>query len=483
MANRKKPPQQKPQQAARQIRWRNVSRVRFLHLVDGRDTAEFKARFARWLAEGCHDALVHAVLEAEPEVQMAALRAESWKDIAALRQAYSAAAPGIERQRVRKEMDRILPRRKQNAIAKKLGIQCERIRSAHVESLVAQLSELPVYSQIAQLNANVRRLRNQGLIAKGAPWRIYREAVEDDYFWCHPELRPDEAITTDLVFNEELGGKTARAFARHAIPDEWSALEKIAETLATLPTIGPKPTPVWAALCGFHVRIETSWGPKNVRRNRLQSLLEMEYKRHSKALQQALSHLLRAHFRLLLSSPRRLNRNWIKNLRTLARASHRIIRASAGGNESAKQNLHDLHRTARHDPCVRDALRQFFFPGLSWDDLQSNRPLLGKLIATSVPEDIAHLLDFLLQDRPKKQPGLIPNWLKLHGEGSDHRRNRVLASSWPDSVAAKREGKKEAEIAAPLAQIAGVPAAEAGTEHFGESFARRRERLGLKFPR
>jgi hypothetical protein len=120
---------------------------------------------------------------------------------------------------------------------------------------------------------------------------------------------------------------------------------------------------------------------------------------------------------------------------------------------------------------------------LSWDDLLSNRPLLGKLLATSVPEDIAHLLNLLLQDRPKKLPGLIPYWLKLYEEGSDHRRNRVLASSWPDSVAAKRADKKDADIAAPLAQIAGVPKAEAAKEHFVESFALRRQRLGLKYPR
>jgi hypothetical protein len=437
------------------------------------------------LAAGCHDRLVRLTFSAEPDAECARLAAEAWAPIASLRKAHASAPPGIERQKLDQQM--LLPRRRELAIAKRLDKECERVRLAYVESLVAQLSELPVYSQIALLNANVRRLRNQGLIAKGSPWRIYREAVESDYYW-HPnkrlpnDKRPDKALTEHLLFTEELGGKTARAFARREIPDEWFALERIAHALAALPTLGSKPKPVWAALCDFREQIETRAGPESVRQNRLRSLLEAEFKHDPKALHQALAGLLRAHLKFLLV-PRHEGQTWFRDVKTLIAESWRIIRTAAGSNDSAKRNLHRLHRVARRDPCVKDALRQFFFPGLSPDELRINRPLLGKLLECSVPRDIAHLLDFLLRNRTKKPLGLIPHWLKLHEPGRDYLRDRVLASHWPDSVAKKRQGKKDSEIAADLAPLAGVPSAESAKEHFVEGFAKRRGRLGLKYPR
>ena len=496
--------------ANRYVKWKDLSKLRFLVLVPDRDTPRFQSEFAAWLAEECTIALVRACFETEPEKQFNRRRMEAWAPIAPLLSRLQQEQDPSERRRIRKEMERIIPKAKQERITRDLHTDQKKLLTDYKNKLIERLSKLPAYSQVDELNRHLNELRAKGIIPAAHPpvvenasncpplppvevepgfatqtaALIMREEVEWDFYYRHPKYRKDKEIADRLTFGEELGEVVARHFARPEVPEESHLLTQIAHALAGLPNPGPNPSPVWASLCDFRINIDTPSDPKSVLRNRVHYRLEAEYKSNPKRLREALQNLLLSHLHYLLPPRHRgKKKSDFRRTKELAQKIRDTIRSNFGQNRESQRNLREIHRAARHDPKIRTALEKFFFPFMTPEDRRCNRSLVCRLVLHGDHADVKHLLDFLLLERRGRPMGLIPLWIKIHAPGSTHRLKKTQAEQWQRSVAQRRSGKKASEIDGQIMKLAGVPENQRSSAQDLGRAARQRERNGLKFPR
>lgn len=508
--------------AKMKVRPRALAPKDFLIFVPGRGAGEFRASFARWLAEVCPVELVRRCFDAEPERQVTAWRKElfpaRWQKLLDR----AAGEKDLARRRALfAEMDRILPQSKRDAFMQELQRRRVTFTGEYVNGLVKALEVKDSAAQIRFLNRHLKRRnllppspKRDPAAARRAlsavpikfqpPRSISLEEVEDAYYYCHPELRPDLAGTEDLTFSRELGGDLARSFARLGIPGEPFALKALAHELAVLPELGNAPSPVWAALCGQRKG-------KRYRASSLRQLLKAELERDAKALRDLAAALLCEHLRSLT----RLQLGRFANTRRLANASREAVKRLAGTDASRAVNYRAIHRATRYNGGVVRALEFFFFHGPLSDDLRTRPGLLAKLLPTLENADIPLLLKFLFQTGKKKH-GLVQRWCDDDALRSPFRNKLVLVQRWPWLVQRHRAGKPETQSFEAVEALAGeltveekiarepdIAAKQGGSPgeqeqmrrlHLSSSreeerakrrqtFEKRRERLGLHYPK
>ncbi|MCI0349008.1 MAG: hypothetical protein L0Z53_06245, partial [Acidobacteriales bacterium] len=331
------------------LKWRRIPREHFLHLVDGRDTAEFRVQFATWLSEDCMVPLVRFCFEAEPERYASQLRAHIFG-----------------------KKPKLAPAQARRA-SEELAQRTEAYRTKYTTELLEKLRPLPCWRQIAVLNRHLkavvpqertrrsreasRRRRLRGTTGQ-PPKSIWLEQVQEDYYRQFP--LPHKRVYDDLVFGQKLGEKLACKFARKAAPDEPLYLSEVAEELRCLPQRGTKPTPVWAFLSQYSIC----------------KLLLSEFARDAGRLRRTIKSLCSAYLRQLtiLQADRFAERKgFLKALRS-------EFQRLAGGEPEFLKRVRLIHRVARYNRDIVSALRDFFFHGLDPDVIRQHRGFMYKVI-------------------------------------------------------------------------------------------------------
>lgn len=430
------------------------SQLEFLTTVHHRETPEFRLYFARWLAEQCGHPSIRAAFDTEPQRLVAAHRRRT---------------PATALQ----------------------------IYDRHHSQLVSILAGLPVWSQVVSLNRRLRDLRDQGLIAAEVP-DAFHEEVEDLFFGpqsdelsrefmqgcrnrrrlrgflrAHPHFQPYQFQAARLTFQEELGDAAAARFARQAIPDEFLWLSSLAHELHAV----PDPDGRLNQMVLRHLNGEAQ--PDDAMPSGtplIQLLSDLLARLGGSVLEGAARRLLRLHLDSLLPAPDgefQQRRRIVIDCRELPRwPDLRLLRRAVLRNR---------------DAC--DSIRQFYFPGLGWDELRCNRSLVGKLLHNSFEDDTSLLIDFLFSDTPRRPRGLVPRWRRRAERKTIQRTTErfahldlIICHTWPELCADFRSGKKETELAGLMARRLGIPKSTYSTGKFMAAFARRRERLGLIYP-
>ncbi|MST94342.1 MAG: hypothetical protein EXS33_03555 [Pedosphaera sp.] len=444
---------------------RVIQPVNFLHLVPGKNKPEFCRYFAHWLAGGCFDPLVRACFDAEPDAYQLKQRSKLLpapyrKLLQSLRDEHDPK----RRKEIFRQLHRILPRTKSATITKELLHRDEVFRNGYVARLIEALSSLPPKQQILHLNQHL--IKNRALLPPSesrwiratvpkdrraaysvkSPRTISLGNIEDDYYRHHPKLTPHKELYDQQVFSCELGGGLAAKMARPAYQGEGFRLTELAAELYTSPS---------------------------------RARLMAQCKTNNDSLRAVARALLWAHLNYLLhvsqsSLPQR------RNKRDLIDAARKIIKQAAAGNQDRADIYRSIHRDLRSGE-VAEALWNFFFDGLSHNDVLTRPGLLAKLLPP-LKKDTTFLMRFLFQKRKNRPLGLVPQWIENDAAGSGLRRRLALAGLWPYMVSQKRLGKKEPEFAESLNKQAGVPSSETTTAKYLDRFARERERLGLIYP-
>ena len=443
---------------------RVIQPVNFLHLVPGKNKPEFCRYFARWLAGGCFDPLVRACFDAEPNAYQLKQRSKLLpapyrKLLQSLRDEHDPK----RRKEIFRQLHRILPRTKSAAITKELLHRDEVFRISYVARLIEALSSLPPNRQIPHLN---QHLKNRALLPPSesrsiratvpkdrraaysvkSPRTISLGNIEDDYYRQHPKLTPHKELYDQQVFSYELGGGLAAKMARPAYQGEGFRLTELAAELYTSPS---------------------------------RALLMAQCKTNNDSLRAVARALLWAHLNYLLHvSQSSLQQR--RNKRDLIDAAGKIIEQAAAGNQARADIYRSIHRDFRSGE-VAEALWNFFFDGLSHNDVLTRPGLLAKLLPP-LKKDTTFLVRFLFQKSRNKPLGLVPQWIEDDAAGSRLRRRLALTGSWPDMVSRKRSGEKEAEIVESVNKQAGVHSSKTTTAKYLDRFARERERLGLIYP-
>jgi len=227
--------------------------------------------------------------------------------------------------------------------------------------------------------------------------------------------------------------------------------------------------------------------------------------RDAKALRDLATTLLREHLRYLT----RLQLDRRANARRLAKASREAVERLAGNDTFRAATYRTIHRAARHNRGVVSALAFSFFHGLPLDELRTRPGLLAKLVPPLEGNDIPLLLKFLFQTG-KRGRGLVEQWRVDDALRSPFRNQLAQVESWPWLVQQHRAGIQEAQSFEVVEAQAGEPTVEdhltedrpelrgltgkvravsLGTLRADESakrlksFAKRRERLGLHYPK
>ncbi len=424
------------------LKWREIPREHFLHLVDGRDTPEFCAYFATWLSNRCKLSLIRFCFNAEPGRYTDNLHAK-W------RAKQTTLAPDVIR-RKRDESCR----------------QSEAYRSEYQKKLLKHLRPLLCWQQIAFLNKHLktigpqetssrprsasRRRRLPGTTNKPSE-SISLEQVQDDYYRQFP--LPHKRIYRDLVFGHGLGEKLARKFARDKVPNEGHYLRELAQELRCRPQRGEEPLPVWADLSKYSIC----------------RLLLHEFAMDAARLRRTIKALCSAYLeRLIVLQADRFaeRRAFLKKLRELA-----------GRDSKFRKRVRLIHRVTRYNRDIMSALRRFFFHGLDPDAIQRHRGFAYKVITSTFPEDVALLARFV--------SALLRQWKRDDADGSLFRTKLAQAQTWPWQVARRQAGQTEAQFSQKVEQLAGVP--EARTEAVKRArvtaFAKRRARgFRLHYP-
>ncbi len=468
------------------IRWRDMSAKDFLLHVSGRDTPKFWAQFARWLATECPAALVRVCFDAEPERQVAAWHEElmpaRWKKHLTC---VAAETDPKRRAVLVAQKERIWPEVERERFRAELHRRGEQFSGAYASELVKVLETNDPAAQIAVLNQHLKERelvqprpkvnrnrppkQERAACAAEPPSVILLEEVEFDYYYTHPEVRRDRKLAEELTWNRELGGDVARAFARKEIPYEAFALEELALALSVMPKASSGGGPVWATLM----------------QKGLRALLKAEWVRggdeghNAKLLREYVGTLLSEHLRHF----GRRELRWFTNARQLALAC-RDARTVLTGNDPARTaSLRLIHRAARHNRNVINALWFFFTHGLPPDELRTRPGLLAKLTPTWVDQDVPLLVRFLFQSGNKRK-GLVSQWVVDDAADSGLRLKLADARFWTHSVKQHREGRAEADYFEELEAMAGQPPSR--TEDVKEARLKarqlRRARAGLHYP-
>ena len=426
---------------------REIPPEHFLHLVDGRDTPEFRAKFAIWLSDGCKVLLVRFCFNAEPDRYADELRAK-WR----------AQQTILTPQELRKKIDISYQR-------------SEAYRRRYINNLIEHLSPLPCWQQIAFLNERLKaigsqetsrrtqsasRQRRRPGTTNHPPESISLEQVQDDYYWHFPS--PHKRVYRDLVFGQLLGEKLARKFARKDVPDEGHYLRELAQELRCRPQRGEEPLPVWADLS----------------KHPIYRLLLSEFTVDAGRLRRTIKSLCSAHLQQLtvLQADRFAQRRaFLKKLRS-------ELQELDGGDPEFLDRVRLIHRVTRYNRDIVSALREFFFHGMEPDTLRRHRGLAHKVLTSTFPADVALLARFV--------SALFCQWQRDDADGSSFRLKLAQARMWPWQVAQQQAGQAEAQTFQKVEQVAGVPVANNDTvkQAKAATFAKRRARdLGLHYPK
>jgi hypothetical protein len=427
------------------LKGREIPPEQFLHLIDGRDTPEFRATFATWLSDGCKLSLVRSCFSAEPDRYADELRAK-WR----------AQQTVLKPDELRRKIDKSFQ-------------QSEVYRREYVNHLLEHLRPLPCWQQVAFLDQRLRaigrqemsrrprgasRRRLQGTTNK-PPESIYLEQVQDDYYWHFPP--PHKRIYRNLVFEQELGEKLARKLARKDVPDEGHYLHELAQELRCRPQRGDGPLPVWAELSNYPIY----------------RLLLCEFAMDPGRLRRTIKSLCSAYLRKLLV----LQADRFAQRRTFLKDLRSELQGLAGGDPEFLKRVRLIHRVARYNRDIMSALREFFLHGLDPDALRLHRGLAHKVINSTFPADVALLARFT--------SALLHQWQRDDADGSPYRIKLAQTQTWPWQVAQRQAGLTEAQFSQKVEQLAGVP--QASTEAVKRArltaFAKRRARgFRLHYP-
>ncbi len=462
-----------------ELEWRGTPKDRFLPMVDGRDTPEFRRKFAEWLAEECRVREVRLCFDAEPDKKIEAHRTKEGAPISGRMRRKVVAVTKQEADIATREIDTTIPPSKREKITKKLQAKDDRIRKAYVSKLVAKLAPREIFEQVAYLNDHLTALAKKWrvpLVRKdGRPIRISTEEVAGDYDWERnrrelledgkrvaqgkkqtPSAYPDRALR-QIHEAEDLGGEAARVFARPDIADESLSLCMIASALAAGSKDG-RDCPL----------AETS----PLERAALLSAFDQD----REALKNSVTGWLLAHIRFIRGGSRQGLRGDVDQLASELRKNEE------GLDVESIRELRKIHRAARKYPRLVDALRWFFFPGLTFDQLRNNRALVSKALKYTVEIDAGRIVCFLITGEQRK-PSLLQRWFEIGKTNSKHRLRKALAIHHEGGVVARRIGKKDTEVISAVVERSGYEGKNAGRASELEAVRQVRKRMKVRMPK
>ena len=473
-----------------------MDKADFLSLVDGRDKPEFKPKFAEWLASHCTVNLVRRCFEEQPRQAVEQLREEIYPaPLRRLRKRISQELDPKRRQKLLRRVDREWPPTRLEPLTLELRNRSEALRKKHVDRLLKSLSALPAADQIHYLNQHLKRnhllppaepAHRSVPVPKGyrkqltnrPPRSIALSEVQDDYYESHPALNRHEDEWKRLMRDEEFGHALAKQMARPNIPGEAQALEEIGQALAAFPNLGENPKPVWAALCKCQREIGTGERKRFVRAIPIRELLKWGFGRSQKGIRSFATTALQQHLQLI----DHIHLGRFKTMMRAGRLMRARIKQLAGSDHDLAKCYRQIHRAARYDPQVVGALQEFFFHGLPIAELRTRPALVVKLMP-AFKKDVSLLGRFLFSKKSKGKLGFVPQAIEIDKPGSPFQRKLVMHQTWPERVRLKREGKKDAELAALVDELAGVPLEVIGKSGYSAAVERLRERQGLTYPR
>ena len=498
------------------LRWRNLSKKEFLlRCLDERDTPTFAQAFAEWLASERHVSLVCVCFDKEPD----AYRNQCRKKL--LPATFRAGLASISRSEVNapdrakkfRKLRRFLPPAKAEAFSKEMSRLDDEFRARYVAKLVAQLARLHPFDQIKFLNAHLQRRQllppapridrkaeraaNQDGFSTACARTIFHEQVQDAYFLSHPDLQAPEKASKELM-HEELGRGIVAHFARPHIGDDGFYLSRLAQELRCLPQLGDEATPVWRYLCHYPI-------------GRLLKEQLSGGDRERQNLSPMVRTILREHLRYFgvftetagsnKQYRSRSSLGYWKNTTMLAENIRDSIRRAAGWTEVSKPGRRDkrwiaqppvrvrefvnayrlIHRTAKQNPDIVRALRDFFFHGLDINELRTRPGMVEKLMP-ALEQDLTLLCKFLFSvSTGKRAKGLIQHWVDTDAPGSSHRLKSITAHGYDFELRQRRDGITQAEYLPKLEQLAGAqPAPPSLMKPHLDAHLKRRKRLGLK---
>jgi hypothetical protein len=98
-------------------------------------------------------------------------------------------------------------------------------------------------------------------------------------------------------------------------------------------------------------------------------------------------------------------------------------------------------------------------------------------------KDVTLLVRFLFQTKSKGKLGLIPLASKIDKPGSSFRRKLTMHQTWPERVLLRREGMKDADLAALVDNLAGLPVEATRRDGYIDSAEKLRRDEGLRYPK
>jgi hypothetical protein len=431
----------KRQEAAASEKREQWQRDSFLIRESDQDRPEFRNRFARWLAERCTVPGVRACFDAEPgrEARLAAERA--WKPIAALRSRLDRAMTIRQRQALRNRIDQVIPPQTQQRISRRLDRTHQQRRGEHCDRLIKELRELTPVNQIGWLNGYLHDLRSRGIVPPSTS-DITLPDTQADYYFHHKPCQWVERELKDTTFDVAFAGKVAADWARRVCEGEDLRLNELIFALV----------PLWPSIRAAYTK-----SPQKVRKF-TESLLRT-FLRHS-------------------ASDRQMHR-------TISFALNTLRPAVPLGNNGDGRLAPNWNDPVAPDPQrLTSALRSFFFPELSTEELHTRRDLASKLRYYALKSDVPLLLNFLFcKGAGKRKKGLFPHWHQVLTDDSKYRHDDAMLSEYDWIEVQKYRGIPWNIIAEQLAtKIAGAKPAvtESGVKARTDAFDKRLKRLPAK---